>query len=226
MRASGSGKAWRCTVANANALARSSSRSRHARSVAERSTPRKCRVRRSSVIGPAETSERHTLTLPNATATRVCAAATYASTGATATDKLIQLKFVNMAMLSADPADRPGCGSHYHRFGINGVLLEAHTLEQRAAGNAGCGKDAVTSDHIPHRVFFSRIQDAHPLRALAFFIGIEHEPPLHLSADATQSRRRQNTFRRAANAHVDVNSGHLRIGGMNDAGDIAVGNQG
>src|SRR5215475_12249512 len=205
MRASGSGKAWRCTIAIAIALARSSSRSRHARSVAERSTPRKCRVRRSSVIGPAETSERHTLTLPNATATRVCAAATYASTGATATDKLIQLKFVNMAMLSADPADRPGCGSHYHRFGINGVLLEAHTLEQRAAGNAGCGKDAVTSDHIPHRVFFfadprcpsfARARVFHRYRARAAPASVRRcnakpPPPKHLPARRQCPCRRQ-----------------------------------
>src|SRR5208282_6466208 len=42
-RASSSGTPWRCTIASARALPRSSSRSRQARPVAERSTPRKWR---------------------------------------------------------------------------------------------------------------------------------------------------------------------------------------
>ena len=47
---------------------------------------------------------------------------------------------------------------------------------------------------------------------------------LHLAADAAQRRRRQHAFRRAADAEIDVDAG-LRLGAMDHAGDVAVGDQ-
>ena len=63
------------------------------------------------------------------------------------------------------------------------------------------------------------------LRALALLVGVEHQPALHLPADAAQRRRRQHAFRRAADAEIDVDAGARRIGGVNDAGDVAVGDE-
>ena len=37
-------------------------------------------------------------------------------------------------------------------------------------------------------------------RALALLLGVEHQPALHLAADAAQRRRRQHALGRAADA--------------------------
>jgi hypothetical protein len=63
------------------------------------------------------------------------------------------------------------------------------------------------------------------LAARALFFGVEHEPRLHLPADAAQRRRCQHALGRAADAEIDVDAGFVRIGSMDHAGDIAVGNQ-
>src|SRR3546814_19109472 len=47
---------------------------------------------------------------------------------------------------------------------------------------------------------------------------------LELAADAAQRGRRQHTFRRAADAHVDVDAA-LLAAGRHHAGDVAVANQ-
>ena len=48
---------------------------------------------------------------------------------------------------------------------------------------------------------------------------------LHLAADAAQRRRRQYALGRAADAEIDVDAGLVGLGGVDDAGDVAVGDQ-
>ncbi len=63
------------------------------------------------------------------------------------------------------------------------------------------------------------------VRALAPLLGVEDQPALHLAADAAQRRRRQHALRRAADAEIDVDAGIAGIGGVDHAGDVAVGDQ-
>ena len=48
---------------------------------------------------------------------------------------------------------------------------------------------------------------------------------LHLPADAAQRGRRQHALGRAADAEIDVDAGFVGIGGVDDAGDIAIADQ-
>ena len=48
---------------------------------------------------------------------------------------------------------------------------------------------------------------------------------LHLAADAAQRGGRQHALGRAADAEVDVDAGFLGVGGPDDAGDVAVGDE-
>ena len=79
--------------------------------------------------------------------------------------------------------------------------------QHRAVGDAGRGEQAVAAHHVLHLVVLARIGDAHLGGALALLLGVEHQPALHLAADAAQRRRRQHAFRRAADAEIDVDAG-------------------
>ena len=76
-----------------------------------------------------------------------------------------------------------------------------------------------------HVVFLVRVLDAHASRALALCLGVEDQPALHLAADAAQRAGRQHAFRRAAGAEIDVDAGILGLRRVDDAGDVAIGDE-
>src|SRR5580700_2072983 len=133
-----------------------------------------------------------------------------------------RMKPCELPVLGPDPAHRAAARAHHHRLGLDRAVAESYPLEQRAGGDAGCGEQAVASHHVLDPVFLARVLDAHPGGALALFVGVEHEAPLHLAADAGERCRGEHALGRAADAEIYVNAGRLRVGGMNDAGDIAV----
>ena len=55
------------------------------------------------------------------------------------------------------------------------------------------------------------------------FLGIEHKPGLHLTADAAQRRRRQHAFGRPAYSEINIDASFIGIGSVDDASDVAVG---
>ncbi len=79
--------------------------------------------------------------------------------------------------------------------------------------------------HVLDAVDQLRIGDAHLVRALALLLAVEDQPALHLAADAAQRRRRQHALGRAAGADIHVDSGIIRVGAMNDARHVAIGDQ-
>src|SRR5262249_59942884 len=107
------------------------------------------------------------------------------------------MKLLALAVLGADPAHRAGNRAHYHRLGLDRVLAEAHAVEQRAVGDAGCCEQTVALDHVADLVLLARVLDAHRGGTRALLFGIEHEDALHLAADATQRRRGEYSFGRA-----------------------------
>ena len=127
-------------------------------------------------------------------------------------------------MLGPDPADRAAGRAHHHGFGFDHFSAEQHAAQHAAVGNAGCGEQALAFDHVFKLIFAAGIFDTHFGGACAFFFGVEHKARLHLPADAAQRRRRQHALGRAADAEIDVDAGG-RVGGMDDARHVAVGDQ-
>src|SRR5207302_7312448 len=105
------------------------------------------------------------------------------------------------------------------------VLVEFDASQHGTVGHAGRREQTVAANHVLDLEAFARIGDAHLGRALAPLVGVEHEPALHLAADAAQRRRRQYALGRAADPHIDVDSGRVRLGGIDDSGDVAVGDE-
>src|SRR6516165_5103113 len=110
------------------------------------------------------------------------------STGYPSSRLRTQMKLRELAVLGPDPAHRAAARAHHHRLGLDHAFAETYPLEQRAGGDAGCREQAVAPHHVLDLVFLARVLDAHPGGALAFFLGVEHEAPLHLAADAGERR--------------------------------------
>ena len=53
----------------------------------------------------------------------------------------------------------------------------------------------------------------------------EHQPGLELATHATQRRRGEHAFRRAALPHIDVHARDVGLGRGDDAGHVAVGDE-
>src|SRR5688572_16639927 len=107
------------------------------------------------------------------------------------------MEFLQLAVLGADPAHRAGDRTHHHRLGLDDVAAETHALEHGAGGHACRREQAVAPYHVLDLVALAHIVDAHFERALAPLLGVEHEPALHLTADAAQRRGREYPFGRA-----------------------------
>ena len=105
------------------------------------------------------------------------------------------------------------------------ALMTFAALEQRASGDAGRRKDDIAAHHIGDGVDVIGVFDAHLSGAVFFFFAVEDEAALHLASDAAQSGGGEHTLRRATDAHIDVNAGACALGGMDDAGDIAIGDE-
>ena len=99
-----------------------------------------------------------------------------------------------------------------------------HALQQRPVGHAGRGEDAVALGHVLQAIDAVEVLDPPAARAGDLVVVAEHEPALHLPADAAQRGRREHALGRAAGADVDVDAG-VRVGRRDHAGDIAVGDQ-
>jgi hypothetical protein len=101
-------------------------------------------------------------------------------------DGTLQMKFLQLAVLGANPAHGAGGGAHHHGLGLDHVVAETDSLEHGAGGNAGRGKHAVALHHVFHGVFLAGVLDPHLGRAAALFLGVEHQAALYLPADAGQ----------------------------------------
>ena len=104
------------------------------------------------------------------------------------------------------------------------VAESLHAAQHGARGDAGAGEHHVALRHLLQRELPLRIGVPHLAHALHLFIVLEHQPPLHLPADAAQRRRRQHALGRATGAKIDVD---LRVGrsGRDHAGHVAIADQ-
>src|SRR3984893_9386610 len=137
----------------------------------------------------------------------------------------IEVEFLQLAVLGLDVTHRTGDRTHHHGLDLDYIHAELDARQQRAGGDAGCGKQAVAPRHVLDAVNHARVVDAHLGGALALLLAVEDQPTLHLAADAAQRHRRQHALRRAAGADIHVDAGVVRIGTMDHAGDIAVGDE-
>src|SRR5262249_20340456 len=133
----------------------------------------------------------------------------------------VEVELVELPVLGQYAAHGPGDRAHHDGFGFNHVLAEFNAAEHRTSRDAGGGKKAIAPNHILDLVFLLRILDAHLYGARPSFLGASHRACLLVTANTTERRRRQHTFRRAADAEINVDAG-FRIGAMNDTGDIAI----
>src|SRR5882724_12209418 len=114
----------------------------------------------------------------------------------------IEVEFFELPVFGLDVTYSAGDRAHHHRLGLDDILAELDPRQQRTGGDAGRGEQAVAARHVLDAVDKARIIDAHLAGALAFLLGIEDQPALHLAADAAQRRRRQHALRRAAGTDV------------------------
>src|SRR5882757_8855221 len=212
IRARSSGTSWRWVMASARACPRSSSRSRQTRPQAERSTPRNRRrvglvgsVRAIVIFGAARIKIKRAYDIsarpsprsrrghrPARRSDAIGRFFTCFLRGGTSTS--IEVELAELPVLGPDPPHRAGNRAHHHGLGLDHVLAELDASEQRAIGDAGGGEQAVALHHVGDLIFLARIADPHLGRARALLFGVEHEPALHLAADAAQRRRRQYTL--------------------------------
>ena len=120
-------------------------------------------------------------------------------------------------MLGFDPAYGAGDGAHHHRLGPDNAVAELDALQHTAIGDAGRREQAIAPHHVLDLIFPARVLDAHFRRTLMPFLGIDHEPALHLAADAAQGRRRQHALGRTADAKKNVDAGLVGVGGVDHA---------
>src|SRR6185437_11168081 len=99
---------------------------------------------------------------------------------------------------------------------------ELHAGKHVAVGDAGGRKQHVTARHLLGAVDLVGVGDAHLGRARDLFRRIEQQASLDLAAGAAQGGGSQHAFRRTAGAHVDVDACLFRVGGVDDAGNVAV----
>src|SRR6202048_5596017 len=105
------------------------------------------------------------------------------------------------------------------------VVITSLPTRQCAVSDPGRREQTIAFYHVGDLIFFSWVADAHLGGTTALFFAVENETALHLAANAAQCGRRQNTFGSTRGSHVNVDSGIGRIGGMNDPGDITVGDE-
>src|ERR1700736_5611717 len=79
----------------------------------------------------------------------------------------IEVEFLELAMIGLDVTHRAGDRAHHHGLGLDHVLAEFDARQQRAGGNPGCRKQAVTLCHVLDAVNCARIGDAHLAGTLA-----------------------------------------------------------
>src|SRR5579863_1014409 len=225
MRASNSGKSWRCAMASARAAPRSSSRSRHARPVADCSTPRKSPLAtvNSRDSMPVGRSSRYRYAWADCVDADLLAATN--AIGGETTPAERRLELLQPAVLGPDPADGAGDRAHHHRLCLDDAVAELDAVQHRAVGDAGRCEQAIAAHHVFDLEFLARVLDAHLAGALTALIGVEHKAALHLAADAAQRRCRQHALGRAADAEVNVDAGLFRFGGVDDAGNVTVRDQ-
>src|SRR6476469_3334039 len=72
----------------------------------------------------------------------------------------IQVEFLQLAMLCLDVPHRPRDRAHHDGFGLDDVLAELDACQQRARGDAGCGKQTVALHHVLDAVDHLRIGHA------------------------------------------------------------------
>ena len=102
--------------------------------------------------------------------------------------------------------------------------VEPDARQHRSVGDPGGGEHDITGGKLGKLEFMVGVLDPHAPRPLPLLGLLQHQPSLHLSADAAQRRRRQHALRGATDAEIDVDAGIL-VGGVDDAGDIAVADQ-
>eukprot|EP01136_Pigoraptor_vietnamica_P043675 Opistho-1_new@19395 len=140
-------------------------------------------------------------------------------------DSSIVLELLEVEVHGLYEADGAGRRAHHHRVRLDAVALEGDAVEEVAVGDAGGGEEDVTGGHLRQVVLLVRLGDAHAFGAGALLLGVEDQPALHLAADAAQRRRGEHALGSTADADVNVDAGLFRVGGVDDAGDVAVADQ-
>src|SRR6202163_1790542 len=218
MRASNSGSSWRCAIASARAAPRSSSRSRQARPVAELSTPRK---RRFSAMGgtvtpscaakaehPVNTAKRIRSRAITGSPAAACHRAGHLGPDPLAGDDRRNLfDLIELPVLSHDTPHGAARRAHHYGLGLDDAVAESDAAQHAPVGDAGRRKQTIAAHHVLDLIFLARILDAHLGGALALLVGVDHQPALHLAADAAQRRCRQYALGRAADAEINVDAG-------------------
>src|SRR5580704_6049478 len=147
MRASNSGRSWRCAIASARAAPRSSSRSCQARPVAEFSTPRKRRFSVISVVIPG----RALGAIPESIITIDARIARYATL----------LELIELPVLGHDTPHGAARRAHHHGLGLDDAVAEPDAAQHAAVGDAGRREQAVAAHHVLDLILLARILDAH-----------------------------------------------------------------
>src|SRR5262249_27874849 len=129
-------------------------------------------------------------------------------------------ELVQLPVLGPDPANGPTGRAHDNRFGFDHFSAELHAAQHGTVGDAGRSEQAFAPHHGLTLIFAAWTFDAHFGGARALRFGIEPEPRLHLAADAAQRSGRQHALRGATDADIDIDAGLVRIGGVDDAGDV------
>ena len=87
-------------------------------------------------------------------------------------------------MFGLDPANGARPRAHHHGIGDDLAALEPDAIKQVALGDAGGREQNVTLGHVFHGVLLGDVLDPHAPGALDLVGAIDHQPPLHLAAEA------------------------------------------
>src|SRR5438309_7767710 len=114
---------------------------------------------------------------------------------------------LEVVIFCGHPADSSGARAHDDALSRDAIAAPVYAFQERTVGNAGGGKNAVALRHVLQRVDALQILDAPPVGARDLVVIAEHQPALHLPADAPQGSGRQDALGSAAGADIDVDAG-------------------
>src|SRR6186713_213224 len=109
-------------------------------------------------------------------------------------------------VVSFDHADGAALRTHHDRVSDRTTREAADAAQQITGGDTGGGEHHVAFGEVVQLVLTVQVGDA-PTCGTRLLVGVaEQQPALELTADAAESRSRQNAFRSATAAHVDIDA--------------------
>src|SRR3989442_1163955 len=128
-------------------------------------------------------------------------------------------------MDAVDKADLAGAQGHDHRRSSHAFAEEAHTLHQRAFGDARGGENQLLAgSQVFGFVDFVLVLDAHTRDAFFQFRLVDDQPAEHVTIQAADGGGRDDAFGRAARAHDGMHAG-ADDGGSDARRKIAIADQ-